>query len=134
MRAVSVIIKNKQILLIHRFRNGKEYYVLPGGAVEKNENIKTAIIREIKEETNLDAKLDRKLWEYKNNFDNRIHHYFLVTKFKGDLKLSGPEAKRNSDFNKYILEWHNLFELDDLFIYPEKIKKKIIKEFTTTIN
>lgn len=129
MRAAAVIIKNGQILLIHRFCDGKEYYVLPGGGVEKGEDIEVATIREIKEETSLDAKLDKKLWEYKDDFDNRTHYFFLVTKFKGELKLSGPEAERNSDSDKYILEWHDLNKIENLLIYPEKITKKIIEEF-----
>jgi 8-oxo-dGTP pyrophosphatase MutT (NUDIX family) len=129
MRATAVIIQNGQILLIHRFCDGKEYYVLPGGGVEKDEDIEVATIREIKEETNLDAKLDRKLWEHKDDFDNRTHYFFLVTEFKGNLQLSGPEAERNSDFDKYILEWHNINKIDKLLIYPEEIKKKIMEEF-----
>lgn len=123
MRSTAIILQNDQILLIHRFRDGKEYHVLPGGSVEKNEKIETAMIREIKEETNLDAKIDKKVCEHKDDFDNRVHHYFLITKFSGKLKLSGPEAKRNSDTNKYILEWHNLNKLDGLKVYPEQIKK-----------
>lgn len=128
MRATAVIIKNRQILLIHRFCDWKEYYLLPGGSVEKDEDIETATIREIKEETNLDAKLEKKLWEYRDDFDNRIHHSFLVKNFSGNLQLSGPEAKRNSDNDKYILEWHEINRIDNLLIYPEIIKEKI-KEF-----
>jgi len=32
-----------------------EYYVLPGGTVEKWEKIEEAVIRELKEETNLEG-------------------------------------------------------------------------------
>lgn len=33
-----IIPKKKSILLIHRIKKGKEYYVLPGGKIEKGGN------------------------------------------------------------------------------------------------
>lgn len=36
-RVSAIIIKNNQILLIHRIKNDIEYFVLPGGAVEVGE-------------------------------------------------------------------------------------------------
>ncbi len=69
MRAAAIILKEAKILLIHRFFNGKEYYVFPGGGVESGETPEEAAIREMKEETSLDVKLDRKLWEVHNKFD-----------------------------------------------------------------
>jgi 8-oxo-dGTP pyrophosphatase MutT (NUDIX family) len=35
MRAVGIIIKNNKILLIHHIKDGKEYYVSPGGTIEE---------------------------------------------------------------------------------------------------
>lgn len=54
----AVIFKDDQILLIKRsnedkFRGG--VWEIPGGKVEPNENFKDAVIRETKEETNLDV-------------------------------------------------------------------------------
>lgn len=37
IRAAGILIKDNKILLIHRTREGKEFWVLPGGGVEKNE-------------------------------------------------------------------------------------------------
>lgn len=129
-RAVVVIIKDEQILLMHRFSNAQEYYCLPGGNVEDNETVEQAAIREAKEEATLDVKLDRLLWEYKDEFDGRTNYFFLVTEFLGDAKLSGPELERNSDQDKYILEWHNLTEIKNLLLYPIVIKEKVIENFS----
>ncbi|MBU0660908.1 NUDIX domain-containing protein [Patescibacteria group bacterium] len=123
MRATAVIINNGKILLMYRFYKNKEYYVLPGGGVEKDEQVEAAVVREIKEETNLDIKVDKKLWEFIDDFDKRTHHFFLVTKFKGNMQLGGPEVKRNSDTDKYLLEWHYLSNLSELLIYPNEIKE-----------
>ena len=62
--------------MIHRYNNNQEYYVLPGGHIEKNESEEVALLREIKEETSLDAEIDRKLWTMENPQDNSHHHFF----------------------------------------------------------
>ena len=129
MRVSAIIIQDRKILLIHRFRDGEEYYVFPGGAVEKEETPEQAVIREIKEETSLDAEIDKKLWEHENEYDKRTHVCYLITDFSGDLKLGGPEAEINSEENRYILEWHKISEIKDLPLYPENTKNKVIEEF-----
>ncbi len=126
MRATAIIIKDGLILLIHRFRNGNEFYVLPGGGVEKGETIEEAVIREIKEETNLVANEYIKKWDYFNDRDKRMHHFYLITDFSGELKLGGEEAIENCKENNYILEWHNLTELSNLPIKPDFIKEKLM--------
>lgn len=129
MTSRALILEDNKVLLIHRFKDGKEYFVLPGGHIEENESEEEALIREIKEETNLDAQIDKKLWTLKNPFDNSEHHFFLVTKFSGNLQLGGPELKKNSEENKYILEWHDLTEISELNLVPKPLKKKIIDSF-----
>lgn len=126
-RAVVVIINKDRILLIHRFKRGKEYYVFPGGGIEDGEAIEQAVIREAKEETNLDVSLDRKLWEYKNEKGRGLEHYFLATKFRGKLQLGGPEVDRQSSKNIYRLEWVLLKRIKELKLFPEAIKGKILE-------
>lgn len=125
MRAGAIILdKNtNNILLIHRFFQGREYYVFPGGGVEEGESVEEAAVREIKEETGLDAKIDKKLCEFYNNFDKRMNHFFLVTEFDGKVELGGPEAKRNSVEDKYILEWHKIDDVEKIPLFPAEMKE-----------
>jgi mutator protein MutT len=128
MRSGAIILdKENKILLIHRFFQGREYYVFPGGGVEEGESVEEAVVREIKEETGLDAKINQKLFEFYNDFDKRINHFFLVTEFTGKVQLGGPEAQRNSKEDRYVLEWHKLDELQHLSLFPEKVKKLLPK-------
>jgi len=126
MRAAAAIIKDNKILLIHRFFKDKEYFVLPGGGVEEGEGIEAAAIREIKEETSLDARIDKKLFVHRNDFDKREHHVFLVTDFEGELKLGGEEALKNCESDKYILEWHDTKEVETLKLCPIKTKELLL--------
>lgn len=126
----SVLIKNKgKVLLIHRIKNNFEYFVLPGGSVEEGENEEEAAIREAKEETGLDVIIEKKLWQFHNDVDNRKHCYFLVTKYSGQLELGSPEIERVTELNKYFLEWHDLQEFSDIKFFPEEIKVKILETF-----
>lgn len=129
MRAGLIIIDKDKILLIHRHFQGREYYVFPGGGVEEGESLEEAAIREAKEETNFDVKIDKHLWEIYNEFDKRPNHFFLVTTFSGNMKLGGPEAARNSAQDNYVLEWHKISELKNIPLLPEEIKNKVIEGF-----
>ncbi|MBA2279298.1 NUDIX domain-containing protein [Candidatus Saccharibacteria bacterium] len=56
MRRISsraIVLKDKEILLMKRFKMGLEYYTLPGGSVEPGESLENAAIREVAEETSL---------------------------------------------------------------------------------
>ena len=119
------MIRDGKILLIHRHKAGREYYVLPGGGVEDGESVEAATLREIKEETSLDATLGRKLWVEEGEYDHRVHHVFLVTDFSGEMQLGGQEAKQQSPANTYTLEWHALDALQDLPIYSEVVKQEL---------
>ena len=82
MRAAAIILDRNRILLMHRIKEGKEYYVLPGGTIEKGESPEETVIREIKEETNLDAKIERKLGSVTQEEDSLIK---ALLKFRGNM-------------------------------------------------
>lgn len=128
-RVSAIIVEKEKILLIHRIKPNKEYFVLPGGSVEENENNTEALIREIKEETNLEIEVDKLLWQVNNKFDERTQCIYLVSKYFGNLELGSPEKERQSLDNQYILEWCDIKDLKNLNFFPNEIKIKISKIF-----
>lgn len=125
-RVAVIIIQSQKILLLYRYKNGRTYYVIPGGGIEPGESVEQAAIREVKEETNLDILLAHKWWEYNN--EGHLEHYFLAAKFGGTLRLGGPELDEQSPQNIYRLEWIPLSKLKDVSLLPKAIKNKIISE------
>lgn len=128
-RAVAIIIKNNEILLMHRFKNGQEYFVFPGGGVEKGESVKDAVIREIKEELGLDIKISNLIFKFFNEYNLRSMNYFyLVKEFTGIPKLGGPEKERMNKNNQYYPQWKSLNQLKELTnLYPEEAKNRVKK-------
>ena len=87
-----------KILLLKRQKNKNEAntYGVPAGKVEKNENIYDAIIREVKEETNVDLKKD-KLEYYKmiyvryTNYDFIYHMFHYTLNNEVNIKINELE-------------------------------------------
>src|SRR4030042_2198730 len=123
-RVAAVIIKDNKILLMRRIKDGQEYFVFPGGGIKENESVEDAIIREIKEELSLDAKIDKLLFQIENRGQEEL--YFLIKEFSGIPELSGPEKERMNENNKYYPEWIDLDKIQDLSnLYPEAVRKKV---------
>ena len=123
-RSVAVIIKDGKILLMHRIKNGQQYFVFPGGGVEDGETIDAGIVREIKEEFGIDIKIEKLLFQIENQ--GREEFYFLVKEFTGIPEIGGEEKERMSEINQYHPVWKNLSEIKTLVnLYPERAKQKV---------
>ena len=75
-RAAAILLKGPHILLIHRIKQGVEYYVFPGGHVEPGETGADACIREVQEETGLDITASAPVFTLENG--GRTEEYFWV--------------------------------------------------------
>lgn len=65
----------KSILLIHRKKKDKDYWVVPGGGLESNESYEDAAKRELMEELGLSIQEMSELCTI--TFDDRIEKYFI---------------------------------------------------------
>lgn len=62
MRAQVVLLQEDRILLARHVCPEREYWILPGGAVEEDETPEEAAVREVLEETGLQIELERLLF------------------------------------------------------------------------
>ncbi len=124
-RATAIILKDNKIVLIHRKRNGEEFWAFPGGSIEENESKEEAVKREVKEETNLDV-LNLKFAFETVNQDGQKHFVYYCNCNNNELKLIGEEAEINSEHNWYNPEWVEIDKLPRLTVYPYVIKEKLV--------
>lgn len=102
----TVIIENSSILLIKRKNDPYQgSWALPGGFVEYGETVENAAVRETKEETGIDVKLDELVGVYSDpNRDPRGHTVtvcFLGTAIGGIVRsATDAEDARYFDLNE----------------------------------
>ncbi|MDO5824045.1 NUDIX domain-containing protein [Methanobrevibacter sp.] len=92
---VRAVIKNNdgEILILKRHPMSKtdpEMWELPGGKVENGEEFTTALIREIKEETNLDCKIGDFYEAVQNNYSHKrtLQLVMYLDNVEGNIKIS----------------------------------------------
>ncbi|MFH1030644.1 MAG: NUDIX domain-containing protein, partial [bacterium] len=110
-RVRAIIRKENNILLIHRIKKGKEYWVFPGGGVEDiDENNNTALIRECKEELGVDVLIGDLFTVYNNleaSSEEQIEYFYFCEITSGELGTGvGPEFQKGAGYEgMYALEW-----------------------------
>ena len=129
---VCAVIINENKLLAMRDEN-LPYYYLPGGRVTLHETAENAIIRELQEELDIEAKIIRPLWLNQGFFNEDItkeqfHElciYFLVDVSHTDLLERGSSFKGNELNHDHYFEWLPFEQLDDKYLYPVFIKASV---------
>ncbi|GIU53687.1 8-oxo-dGTP diphosphatase MutT [Shewanella sp. KT0246] len=111
--AVGIIINNEQQILLakrheHLHQGGK--WEFPGGKVEIDETVSQALIRELKEEVDLDVESTKPFMDISHNYPDKhvLLDIHLVTNFKGAGQ--GLEGQ--------IIQWVNSEELGT-FDFPD---------------
>lgn len=128
IRAVAIVIDEGRLLLMHRWRPEKEYFVFPGGGVEPGESVEDAVIREICEEATLEIKIGKLL--YRHIYDDDTEQYFyLCSRISGEPQLGdGPEFRNPNPDNRFNPEWVPAEDLSRLLVYPLEIRDWLIED------
>lgn len=109
--ARGLVMHNSQLLLMERWRQGRHYFSIPGGGIEKGETGKDTVVREILEETGCVVTVDRLL--YVMRMGEVTHSIYLCKYVSGEPQLmpDSPEALRNDSDNRFEPRWLPLAEL-----------------------
>ena len=129
IRAAGIVLKGDKVLLMHRVKNGDEYFTFPGGSVEENETIESAVLREILEETTLKVELGKEV--YFHNYETSEGHYFLCEYLGGKPKLGESIEKERMEKGKddsYKPKWVGIKKLKIMLIYPLEIRDWLIDD------
>ena len=124
----AIIIDDEKLLVFFRrkIKDGKvtTYYAIPGGHVEYGESCEDTVIRELKEEMNLDIEII----EYLGNLivDNQEENYFYAKIIGGELQFGGEELERNNENNYYEIRWLPLNDISNSGIRAIDFIKKVI--------
>ena len=130
-RVCAVLLDRGRILAMHDERS--PYFYLPGGRVRMGERAEDAVLREVREELGIEARILRPLWLSQSFFNEDVAHvdyhelclYFLLDASATDLltrgdRFQGPELRHVHDF-----EWLPFERLKDEYFYPLFLKTEI---------
>lgn len=132
-RVNGVIIHNNKLLTI-KMSNGKSY-CLPGGHIEFGEDTKTAVVREMLEETKTQVTIDKELafvesfYTDKNGLiTHELSMYYIVTPINFDnIPLDNYTNSENDkgELKQHNFEWLDLTRLNEYDFKPDIIQKKL---------
>jgi 8-oxo-dGTP diphosphatase len=127
IRAAAVAVRDRDVLVVLRERDGRRYAVLPGGGVEPDETPQAACRREVREETGYDCVVEELLPVGVDRTSPAV--YFRVRLTGGSLGLSAdsPEAAAAAApaSNRYEPEWVPIDEVDRFGLVPDEAVRAV---------
>ncbi len=112
---------NKSVLMV---QNENEVWTLPGGAVEENETLKQAAVREAYEETGLEVEVGNIVAINEAFFPDRGHHAILIT---FSAKIIGGELVISREEEILQIKWMNLQTANQLMPYHKSGIEKLLE-------
>ncbi len=130
VRPTALIIENEQVLLIEYKDEHGVHYNLPGGGAEPGETLIEGVLRELYEETMVQAEAGPIAFVYEfaphkqsGDYDSEIHTVYIV--FECSLKAGvTPGLPDQPDSDQTAVRWIPLAKLNSVILYPN-IKDQI---------
>lgn len=122
VRVALVIIHKGKILLVKHRKEGREYWLLPGGGLENNETVEMCAVREAMEETGLNISLGKLLFTSESINPNGKKHIINMF-FIGFLKDRDIDVCIH-DRDIVDARFVSMHDLEKLTLYPN-IKKEL---------
>ncbi|MEW5939490.1 MAG: NUDIX domain-containing protein, partial [Chloroflexota bacterium] len=128
VRAVALLIQNDSVAVMERHRDGRHYFIFPGGGVEEGESVEQAAAREVEEELGVQARVTRQVAEVWFNGNRQL--YFLAEQTGGEFGAgTGPEFTEPFDpiHGTYHPRWMPIADLLSNPVVPVEVAELIAR-------
>ncbi len=126
----AIIIKDDALLVMHRNKFGHQYRTLIGGGVEQDENLETALMREVHEETGVKIADPRLVFIEHAPEPFGDQYVFLCRYVEGEpfLDKHSEEAFLNlTTDNQYEPLWVPFKNMNDYPFRSEELKEQLLR-------
>ncbi|MBQ8654032.1 MAG: NUDIX domain-containing protein [Clostridia bacterium] len=131
LRAAAVILHEGRILAMKD--DNSPYYYLPGGRIRLHETADSAVLREVREELGVEARIIRPLWVNQGFFNEDVTHidfheicvYYLIDVKGTSLPLTGEGFLRQEGHRIHRFTWLRVDQLKDEYFYPLFLKDRL---------
>ena len=131
-----IVNERKELLLLHNnpenpIHGGDIWYTVTGGVEEYDKTLEDAVIREVKEETNLNV-INTKYLDINYTYTSRqgiecIEYVFISLVEEGNIILNEESiGYKWLNINNYIEEIYWYYNKEDLRILLEKVLKEVL--------
>lgn len=130
----AIVIRDGQLLVMHRNKFGKEYETLPGGGIEPGEVYEDALRRELAEETSIVIGSARLVFTEKAGDPFGDQFVYLCEYISGEPQLAADseEAMINKlGQNLYDPRWVAIADLPNLPFLSEQLRSVILQSIET---
>lgn len=130
-RVAGLLFDKNNRILIHKLKKD-DFYALPGGRVEINEDTETTLIREMMEEIGAKVEITNLLWiaeqffEYQSEAIHELCYYYRISCEDSILYERGSNFEIVEEGRTYEFKWVERDKLCNEFFYPVFIKERIM--------
>ena len=127
--ARAIVFKDEKLLMVRQIHEGREIWMVPGGAIEEGEDSREGAAREVLEETGLIVEIGALLWHRQevSARGQRFVDFFLGDVVGGELAQgTDPELSQQVIDEVKFVSREEMEGLDS--VYPEALRKEIWQE------
>jgi mutator protein MutT len=128
VRSAAILIQNNSLALMERHRDGRHYFSFPGGGVDAGETPEQAVVREVREELGVEARVIRlaaEVW-----FNGNQQFFFLVEQVGGTFGSgAGEEFASDGDPARGTYEpiWMPLEQVTVQNVLPKPVAALVVQ-------
>lgn len=124
-RGSCIIVKDNEVVLIKRIREGHVYNVFPGGGIEEGESPEEAAVREANEELGIKVNIQKLFAQVE--YMEGIQYYFLAEIVNGEICAGKGEEYTDVNRNRgeYIPMWVKIDELKNMDVRPKEVAERV---------
>jgi len=115
IRIAALIVEEGKVLLVEHAKNQAHYWLLPGGGLETGEDMKATLVRELKEEIDLEIKAHDLVLVTESTSPDASRHIIqmvFTASRQGEPRVTGQDERVAG------VHWLDAETLSDRIFYP----------------